>query len=366
MKENNKKVSDFWSKSHSSSNIDIYSFLPTRKYFSSLVTKKEGLEREDWLELWFKESYLNNIAPVENCLSLCCGHGERDVRIAKLGYFKNLLSLDVSEGAIIKAKKNAINAGLNNITYKIADLNNDSLPENSFDLIYVGAGMHHIENLEHLVEQIHKSLRPGGLFICDEYIGPNYSNLSNRHREIINSVIHLIPNRLKNATENSFIPGKVKNSIIYSIFFFLYNIGKIDMSSRNSINVKGLKKLGFLFFKYINNIFSKIRLINNTENFIYGKVFDIYPENIKNGDPSEGVRASEIIPVLTKKFIKTDVHYYNGSILVYALDSKFFENFDTNSNSDIELLDNIINIEKSMINNNEIPPVHAAIICQKN
>jgi len=364
MKKNNKKVSVFWSKTHSSSNIDIYSFLPTRKYFSSLVTKNEGLEREDWLELWFKESYLNNLVPVENCLSLCCGHGERDLRIAKLGYFKNLLSLDVSEGAIIKAKKNANIAGFNNITYKIADLNNDSLPANSFDLIYVGAGMHHIENLEHLVDQIHKSLRPGGLFICDEYIGPNYSNLSYRHREIINSIIHLIPLRLKNATEYSFIPGKVKNSFIFSIYFFLLNLGKLDLTRYNQDNLIGIRKLGFRFFKFLNNSFSKIRFKSNNE-FFYGKVFDIYPENIKRGDPSEGVRANEIITVLKNKFANTDVHYYNGSILVYALDSNFFKNYDPNLKSDVELLENIIRIEKLMINNLEIPPVHAAVVCKK-
>jgi ubiquinone/menaquinone biosynthesis C-methylase UbiE len=363
----NKKVAEFWSNHHYSTDNDIYNFLPARKYFSNLVTlESSNNETKDWLEIWFRNKYLNGKFPVENCLSLCCGHGERDIRIAELGYFKNCLSLDISEGALNIAKKNANDLGLSNINYQVADLNTFILPENTFDLVYVGAGMHHILNLDHLVNQIYKSLKTGGIFFCDEYVGPNYSNLTNRHREIINAIIHLIPKELKNAVETNFIPGWIKKNNLFLLIYLIINIGKIDYNNIN-INInnfKGLKKTVFKYFTKVNNYFSKFRKSENKK-FIFGKVFDIYPENIKKGDPSEGVRASEIIPILKNVFPSTEVYYYNGSLLAYVLDTKFFKNFNNNNHYHKQLFDFITNYEKFLIESREIPPIHAAIISTK-
>ena len=47
------------------------------------------------------------------------------------------------------------------------------LPENKFDLIYCNAFLHHIVNLEHLFEKIHKSLTSEGVLVVYEYAGEN-------------------------------------------------------------------------------------------------------------------------------------------------------------------------------------------------
>lgn len=361
----NEKVAKFWGRSVIDSPLDIYSFQPTRDYFSNLVTGKNDHNVEDqWFELWFKTTYLKEKAPVKNCLSLCSGHGDRDRRIAKLGFFKNCLSLDISEDAIKNASQAALKEEVLNIEYKIADLNVDRLEKDAFDLVYVGAGMHHISNLEHLVNEIHECLKPGGLFVCDEYVGPNYSDLSFRHREIINSAVHLIPQRLRFANEDTFVPGDVKRSLWVAWMHFLSKMGRIDFDAYTySEDWSYFKKIGFNLAKKLNTIFKSF--MKPSQSFKYGKVFDIFPENIKQGDPSEGVRAAEIIPILKSKFKHTNVHYYNGSIIVYALDAKFFKNYDASSLVDRKILEQVINLEKAMIEIGEIPPVHATVVCQK-
>jgi ubiquinone/menaquinone biosynthesis C-methylase UbiE len=364
-KEEKEKVINQWNNSEFSTSLDLYSFQPVRDYFSSLITNNKDETAEDnWFEKWFIDKHLKDKIPIENCLTLCCGHGERDRRLAKMGVFQHCLGLDVNPQAIENAKKNASKRGYSNMLYEVSDLNVDHLKENSYDLVYVGGGMHHILNLEHLVNQIYKALKPGGLLVCDEYVGPAYNNLTNRHREIINSSIHLIPKRLRNTAEENFIPNFWKKSIIRTAFFLLYKLGSINIGNyKVSPNCPSYKKWIFRIGGNINSLLSRIR--NHSDRFKYGQLFDISPERIKAGDPSEGIRSDEIIPIIKQKFEDTKVHYYNGSIIGYALDEKFFSNYNANSKKDRLLFDLLIDIEKKMIEIGEISSIHAIIVSQK-
>ena len=364
MNSSAKKVAKFWGESYKGKEHDIYNFDPTRKYFCKLVTgKKEADCKEDWLEDWFFREYLSQSGRLESCLSVCCGTGERDRRINNLGYFKNCVSIDLSDFAIDSAKRAAAGAGMANIAYIQGDLNSLVLGENKYDLVYVAAGMHHIENLEHLVNQIHLCLKPGGYLFCDEYVGPNRTNLSPRHREIINSVIHLIPERLKATNEDNFIPGVFKKSHLLSGLLLLSRIGRLELDSHQHLENSGrLRSFGFRSLRFLNSIF---RGSNRRKGFRYGKVFDVYPEVIKYRDPSEGVRSEEIIGVIKGKFRQTECHYYNGSILAFALDERFLRNYDGENPADVAILDMIIKMEMDFIKSGEIPSIHAAIVSRK-
>jgi ubiquinone/menaquinone biosynthesis C-methylase UbiE len=357
-----KKISDFWGVQRPPSAVDLYSFPPIRSYFYNLVTNEVGsLPGDDWLERWFRDKYFQAHFPVDSCLSLCCGHGERDRRLNDLKIFKKCYGIDVSKAAIENAKKQACAEGIKNIEYETADLNSCSLGNNLYDLIYIAGGAHHISNLENLFSEAYKSLKKGGILFCDEYIGPNYSNLSSRHLEIINSIIHMIPERLKIYRESNFIPTSYKYKRFKLFLFLIRNFSKLDFSSvleRNNIGSN-------FFYKNIARL-NKILLRTTTnKNFIFGKVFDISPENIKKVDPSEGVRSSEIISVMKNYFKNVEVHPYNGGIMAYALDRNFFVNFDANNAEDSKLLGLIIAIEKYFTDTGEVPVIHAAIVARK-
>jgi SAM-dependent methyltransferase len=362
--EENQRVSEFWAKSHSSK-PDIYNFAPARNYFYNQVNGSKGLMAgPDWFEEWFLKHYLKDKAPVNKCLSLCSGDGARDRRIARLGFFTSCLSIDISGGAIRKAEQAAHESGITNISYEVGDLNVLTLKPAEYDLVYVGAGMHHILNLEHAVGQIYESLKPGGYFVCDEYVGPAYSNLSPRHREIINSAIHLIPRRLRYASESNFVPVCFRRSPLLAGLYLLTKLGRIDPEALSaSPDWPAYRRRALDFLKYASNIMKKIRGRNDYSRF--GKLFDISPDNIRRGDPTEGVRADEIIPIIKQHFSETNVHYYNGSILCYALDEKFFTNYEATSQNDRTIFDFLVNMEIAMIECGEIPPIHAAIVSRR-
>ena len=50
-------------------------------------------------------------------------------------------------------------------------MNRLDLPTNSYDIIVVKGVLHHLTNLEHIVTEIHKALKPGGLLWVDDTNG---------------------------------------------------------------------------------------------------------------------------------------------------------------------------------------------------
>jgi len=97
----------------------------------------------------------------------------------------------------------------------------------------------------------------------------------------------------------------------------------------------------------------------------YSRVWDERSQLIKLKDPSECIRSDEIIPILKSNFRDIDIRYYNGSLLYYALDQKFFEEYNANRKEGRALLDLLINIEKAMINMGELTSDNAHIIAKK-
>jgi hypothetical protein len=82
--------------------------------------------------------------------------------------------------------------------------------------------------------------------------------------------------------------------------------------------------------------------------FRFGKLWEERSALIKERDPSESIRAGDIIGILKATFRQLDVRYYNGSILYYALDKKFYETCDPANPRDRELLNLLITIEKTL------------------
>ena len=54
-----------------------------------------------------------------------------------------------------------------------ADLNFAHLPTERYDVIWSSGCLHHLVNLEHLMDQVSRALRPGGLFAFHDYVGEN-------------------------------------------------------------------------------------------------------------------------------------------------------------------------------------------------
>lgn len=105
-------------------------------------------------------------------LSLGCGHGGFELDVAQdLGHRAfELLAVDINPNLHREAMKRAADKGYH-VTWETVDLNFIRIPEDTFDVIYAHASLHHVLNLEHICEQINGGLKSGGRFVMIEMIG---------------------------------------------------------------------------------------------------------------------------------------------------------------------------------------------------
>jgi SAM-dependent methyltransferase len=345
----------------------FYFFPPVRDYLFSCITGRVEKTESDWCERWVIETYLRNRVPVPECLSLCCGFGHVERRLAALGVFLHCTGIDISPGAIESARERAREAGYRNIDYRVADLNTLELEPERYDLIWANSALHHISNIEHLASEIHKALKPGGFLVSSEYIGPKHMRLSFRQREIINSVIHLIPPEFR-VTEETYVPVFFRYPLWRRALFELYRLLTFQPGGIQDSDSLNPRPHWPRYMNWLLCLFGRIRRaipVRKKRGFQFGKLWDEPSRLIELTDPSESISSDKVIPVLKDTFKDIDIRYFNGSILLYALDQKFFKNFDSGSKRDRALMDLLINIEKTMIDIGELSSDHALIVAKK-
>jgi hypothetical protein len=67
------------------------------------------------------------------------------------------------------------------------------------------------------------------------------------------------------------------------------------------------------------------------------------------------------VGALRRAFGEVEVRPYNGSLLAYALDRRFYESFDPGDEHHRHLLDTLTSLEHRLIASGELTPHHAAL-----
>ena len=161
--------------------------------------------------------------------------------------------------------------------------------------------LHHIENLEHIFRQIQKALKPNGLFVLNEFVGPNRFQWTKKQVDIANDLLEIIPLKYKHC--------KIRNEI---------------------------KKT----------------------------VYQPTVQSMIETDPSEAVRSEEIIDIVTSIFKIIHRQDYGGTILNILLEGIVCNFMETDENA-IALLNMLFYIEKCLIQEKILPSDFTLIVCQK-
>jgi SAM-dependent methyltransferase len=102
--------------------------------------------------------------PGERVLDIGCGFGDTTLRLAELvGTEGSALGIDVSEPFIDTARKEAEEAGADNVSYLLADVQTLELPQ-EFDYAYSRMGIMFFANPVAALRNIRAALVPGGRF----------------------------------------------------------------------------------------------------------------------------------------------------------------------------------------------------------
>jgi ubiquinone/menaquinone biosynthesis C-methylase UbiE len=115
----------------------------------------------------FQERYATK--PFKKALFICCGNGWLDREFIDKKIVKEADAFDYSDDLLNDALKAK---GKRKINYFQADANKFTLKENQYDLIVNNAGLHHVQYINRFIMILAKSLKPDGVFVNFDYIGP--------------------------------------------------------------------------------------------------------------------------------------------------------------------------------------------------
>jgi SAM-dependent methyltransferase len=188
-------VSEFWGRTAREKSESVewrryyWQFHPlTLRHINRQIS---GDENVDWLR-YTKQRFFPK--PVGPGLSLGCGHGTVEREAIGLGICETFVGLDISHEALDVAERDAENEGLGDrIDYRWADLNVADLERDAYDVVFAVQALHHVDDLEHLFDQIAASLRPGGLLVVNEYVGPARFQWLDKTQDLMNRILELLP-----------------------------------------------------------------------------------------------------------------------------------------------------------------------------
>ena len=323
-------------KSPSDLSTSFFGFPPALRYTQALI----GGDPDRDCYQWTIDAYLQGRLPVERALSLACGHGHVERLLAERGVFELCLGLDLAPAAIEEARRLAAEGGHGGLQYEVADINRLELESNSFDLVLAVGALHHMSELAHVIEEVHRALKPGGLLVANEYVGPDRWQVTPRQYELINAAIHLIPPDLRERREENYWPG------------WLWPLTKLEPRlARSRLNL-------------LAPVHALRRLLGRRHAF--GRLYDPPPAWYwRLRDPSEGVHASRILSLIEQRFDEVDVRPYNGSILYFALDQAFFRRYDESDPRHRRTLELLFEIEREMTSIGEVTAGAAHVVARK-
>jgi len=132
----------------------------------------------------------------EHGLTLGCGAGRCERDLISQGVCRSFHGIDISEDAVAKAREIAKKQGLP-LTYDVADLNFVKLPEKTFDLVVAQTCLHHILFLEHVADQIWRSLKNDGYLWIHDFIGETQFQYDDKRLAIVNQILAVLPEKLR-------------------------------------------------------------------------------------------------------------------------------------------------------------------------
>jgi SAM-dependent methyltransferase len=132
--------------------------------------------------------------PPARMLAIGSGMAFTEEHLVRQGFAQHITAYEMSAAAVERARARLAEAGLaDRIELRSADVLEENLPTGVFDVVFVQAAIHHFEHIEAMFALMHRVLRPEGLLIYDEYVGPDLHVWDDKVIEImdeLNACLH--------------------------------------------------------------------------------------------------------------------------------------------------------------------------------
>lgn len=147
-----------------------------------------------WLE-WVKREFLPREAV--SGFVFGCGGGMLERKAGSLGICRNFFCVDIAPQAIEVARALASREGWKDFRYEVRDGNTLTLEPESLDLILIDMALHHVTELERLLDQFRLALRTDGWLVLNEFAGPDRFQWTDLQLDLATRAIRSLPLRLR-------------------------------------------------------------------------------------------------------------------------------------------------------------------------
>lgn len=151
--------------------------------------RKARIEGLDW-RVWIQKQVGG---PAGRALELGCGSGKEIARMVSENIVTHGLGIDLDSTRFSEARASANSA----LALVASDIENIELQAESYDLIFALQSFHHFERIEHIMQQVHNALKPGGYFVLDEFVGPARFQWTDLQLEVTAHLLAFLPRHLR-------------------------------------------------------------------------------------------------------------------------------------------------------------------------
>ena len=185
---NKKRITKAWNAACGNSQSNWWAVPYIQKRWNSLITGDANTDYSSYII----EKYLKYKKDI-NMLSPGCGTGSKELKFARFDKFRSIDAFDISLERIKIAKENVDSLGLKNIRYSTADVQSFKFEKDYYDIIVFDSFLHHIKNIDEILNKVYDGLRQDGILVINEYVGPNRFQWSKEQLDISNNALSKIP-----------------------------------------------------------------------------------------------------------------------------------------------------------------------------
>lgn len=175
-----------------------------RRRWNHLVSGDEKVDHVEYITLRFLdgETALRAFSP-------CCGTGTNEMRWAATGRFSRIDACDLSAPRIAAARAAAEKNGLSGIVdFSMSDWRQTPMGA-PYDLVIAEGALHHLYPMRSALASIHGMLKPGGLLLVNDFVGPTRFQWTPRQLQAANALLALIPKEYRRRWSDNRVKTRV-------------------------------------------------------------------------------------------------------------------------------------------------------------
>lgn len=150
------------------------------------------------VDKWFAQKYLRT--PARRGLGIGTGAATVELLLMQQGAVREYDLYEVSQTALDQARETARQFGvLERVRFFCQDINEVSIPANTYGVVSFISSLHHMSNLEGVLRRVHAALTPGGVLFADEYVGPDRFAFPERDTQVARWFYRTLDGELRSA-----------------------------------------------------------------------------------------------------------------------------------------------------------------------